>query len=52
MADNVMAWVVLFFLVALGFCRLINKAIDEWDYRNYDEYHFNGHESDYWRGEW
>lgn len=49
MVDSWMAWTVLFVLVVGGFVRLIQKASDEWDSRNYDEYHFTGYEDPKWR---
>ena len=49
MADSWMAWTVLFALVVGGFYKLITKASDEWQTKDYDEYHFTGYEDPKWR---
>lgn len=47
--DSWVAWTILFVLVMGGFYRLIVKASEEWQTKDYDEYHFNGYENPYWR---
>lgn len=47
MAESWMAWTILFVLVVGGFYKLICKAIDERNTRDYDE-PFNGYENERW----
>ena len=49
MAESWVSWVILVVVVMGGFYRLIQRACDEWDSRNYDEYHFTGYEDPKWR---
>ena len=49
MMESWMAWTVLFVLVVGGFYKLVQKALEERNYNNYDESHFTGYEDPRWR---